>query len=129
MFDVKSEEGVVTGHVNGVYMDAAVVGEMAGLEVSLDRMHAFDGHRSTRHARLELTLDMTPDVMRQMAVLLANKCGMATSEREELRDEAIDALHSIVRLRDQGASITDAIDHGREIVDRYLAIGADRETI
>lgn len=76
MFDVKTEEGVVTGRVNGVYMDAAVVGELAGLDVSLDHMHAFDGQRETRHARLQMTLDMTPDIMRQLVVLLAEKCGM-----------------------------------------------------
>lgn len=76
MFDIRSEEGVVTGAVNGDHMDAAVAGSMAGLELSLDRMHAFDEHRGTRPARLTLTLDMSPETMRQMALLLADKCGL-----------------------------------------------------
>jgi hypothetical protein len=85
MFDVKTEEGVVTGTVNGVYMDAAVVGETAGLEVSLDQMHAFDQGRSMRHARLQLTLDMTPEVMSQMLMLLAEKLNLPAFAEHEWR--------------------------------------------
>lgn len=85
MFDVKTEEGVVTGRVNGVHMDAAVVGDTAGIEVSLDHMHAFDGHRGTRAAQLVLSLDLDPATMRDLAVLLAVKSGMpAFNEREWL---------------------------------------------
>jgi hypothetical protein len=83
MFDVKTDEGVVTGRVDGIYMDAAVAGDTAGLEVSLETAHAFDQARGTRHRKLELTLDMTPQTMRELAVLLAQKSGLpALNERE-----------------------------------------------
>lgn len=85
MFDVKTDEGVVTGRVDGIYMDAAVVGGTAGLELSLETMRAFDGASDVRHRRLELTLDMTPQTMRELTVLLAVKSGLPAFNETEWR--------------------------------------------
>lgn len=73
MFDVKTTEGVVTGRVDGAHLDAAVVGSTAGIEVSLEHMHAFDEHQGTRARPLTLALDMTPEVMTQLLFLLADR--------------------------------------------------------
>jgi hypothetical protein len=94
MFDVKTTEGVVTGHIAPTaYMDAATVGDTAGFEVALERVHAFDAPRSQRHAPLVLSLDMDPATMRQLALVLAVKSGMPAFNEREWRTIA-DALVS-----------------------------------
>jgi 3-oxoacyl-(acyl-carrier-protein) synthase len=112
MFDVKSDQGVVTGTVNGLYMDAAVVGDLAGLEVSLDRMHAFDEHRETRHAQLQLSLDMTPDVMRQLVVMLAEKTGQPMFTTREWAVIA-ETLRDIGRRRNGARDLIEYADRIR----------------
>lgn len=116
MFDVKSDEGVVTGTVDGVYMDAAVVNETAGLEVSLSKMHAFDAHRETRHARLQMTLDMSPEVMRQLGLLLLAKSGApAFNDREW--SEIAETLRDVGRRRNGARHLIGYADQIRRGID------------
>lgn len=66
MFDVKTDEGIVTGRVNGRYMDAAVAGTTAGLEFSVDQARCSDSSEP-RQAPCVMTLDMHPVQLLQLA--------------------------------------------------------------
>lgn len=78
-FKVSTEVGSVSAHVHpGAYMDAAVTnsGQMAGLELGVDRFSANDIARPSDRAPAVVTFSMHPDTMRAMVYLLAQKTGL-----------------------------------------------------
>lgn len=109
MFDVKTNEGVVTGRVDGAHLDAAVVGSIAGIEVSLERMHAFDAPKGERARPLTLSLDMTPEVMSQLLYVLADRLKLpAFNAREWETIEGVLLLSDSLPARDLGLRLAAA---------------------
>ena len=78
---------VVTANIPaGAHMDAAIAGEIAGIELEVSRSALRSNTaRSERRAALTLTLDMTPGTMRDLAYLLVDRLGWPAFTEPEWR--------------------------------------------
>lgn len=77
----------VTGGAEGLFWaDAAVVGDLAGFEFPLKEARVvIEPRPADRRAALMLSVSLTPNSMRELAVLLATKGGMPCFNEREWR--------------------------------------------
>src|SRR4029077_7972200 len=68
--------------------DAAVVNELAGLEVELSSAHAFTIEPAERKCSLTLSLSMSPVTMQALALELVDACGWPAFTEPEWREIA-----------------------------------------
>lgn len=83
MFNVEADHGIASARINGQYIDAGRAGDIAGIEFSVDSMRMSDAPREQRHANAVVTLDCTPAVLLQMAMVILDKLDLpAFNERQ-----------------------------------------------
>ena len=117
MFNVETDCGIATASVNGKYIDAGRAGEIAGLEFSVDKMRMFDQPRESRHANAVITLDCTPAVLLQMAMVILDKLDLPAFNAREwrlisnaLQSASMDSPDG-AEMRKMAASINTAAEH------------------
>lgn len=104
------ESGVVSATVPALgYMDAAVVGELGGLELAVEHVRVTSEGAPSYRADPIVVLAMTPDTMRTLAILLAEKTGMPLLNEREWRN-VVGALNA--------TATPGAVFDGRELADR-----------
>lgn len=86
MFEAKITNGVVSGTIKPLgYVDAAVHGETAGLEIALENVRVSDHAQPSYRAPLVLTLACSPENLKVLALVFAERSGMPLFNDREWR--------------------------------------------
>lgn len=103
MFNVKSDSGITSAHLDGKYIDAGVAGHIAGIEFSATEMRMSDAPREQRHANAVVTLDCTPQTLLQIATVILDRLDLPAFNNRQWRAVSAALRHSHeVNLDEQG---------------------------